>query len=96
MDIKMNKLNPSFQKQNLFYIICLLSLLLLVFSSCSTNGKDQMIEKTLFGKLDDGREVYLYTLKNNSGAQVQIINYGARVVSLAIPDRNGNFADIVT
>jgi aldose 1-epimerase len=96
MDIKMNKLNPSSQKQNLFYIICLLSLLLLVFSSCSTNGKDQMIEKTLFGKLDDGREVYLYTLKNNSGGQVQIINYGARVVSLAMPDRNGNFADIVT
>ena len=96
MDIKMNKLNSAPKKQNLFYFICFLSLLLLIFSSCTTNGKDQMIEKKLFGKLDDGREVYLYTLKNSSGAQVQIINYGARVVSLTMPDRNGNFADIVT
>jgi aldose 1-epimerase len=55
-----------------------------------------MIEKTLFGKLDDGREVFLYTLKNNTGAEVKIINYGARVVSLTMPDRDGNFTDIVT
>ena len=92
----MNKLNSVKPKQNLFYIICLFSLLLLIISSCSTSRENQMIKKTLFGKLDDGREVFLYTLKNNTGAEVKIINYGARVVSLTMPDRNGNFADIVT
>ena len=92
----MNKPYPITPKQNLFYIICLFPLLLLIISSCSTNRENQMIEKTLFGKLDDGREVFLYTLKNNTGAEVKIINYGARVVSLTMPDRNGNFADIVT
>ena len=92
----MNNLNSYRSVQKSFLILCLLSFLMLTFISCSTNRKDQMIEKTIFGKLDDGREVFLYTLTNDSGAQVKIINYGARVVSLTMPDRNGNFADIVT
>jgi len=60
-----------------------------------TNKKDHaMIEKSLFGKLKDGKEVYMYTLKNKPGATVKIITYGATVVSLTAPDRNGKYADI--
>ncbi len=58
-----------------------------------TDGK--MIEKNVFGKLKDGREVYLFTLRNKSGAEVKITNYGATVVSLTMPDRNGKFDDVV-
>ena len=76
--------------------LLLFPLLIFIFYTCSTNRENQMIEKKIFGKLDDGREVFLYTLKNNTGSKVQIINYGARVVSLTVPDRKGNFADIVT
>lgn len=92
----MKRLNLNPAKLYLPYIFFICLLLLLIFTSCSTNREDQMIEKSPFGKLDDGREVYLYTLKNKSGARVQIINYGARVVSLTMPDRNGNFSDVVT
>ncbi|MBI1937177.1 MAG: galactose mutarotase [Ignavibacteriales bacterium] len=54
-----------------------------------------MIDKNLFGTLPDGQQVYSYTLKNKVGMEVSIINYGAAVVSLTAPDRNGKFEDIV-
>jgi aldose 1-epimerase len=43
----------------------------------------------------DGKMTSLYTLKNKKGMTVQITNYGARVVSLWVPDRKGNFQDVV-
>jgi len=63
------------------------------------NGKDQgikLIKNADFKGIKDGKEVCLYTLKNNSGMVAQITNYGGRVVTLWTPDRNGKFADIVT
>ena len=35
-----------------------------------------MITKELFGKLKDGREVFLYTLKNLQGASIKIMTLG--------------------
>ena len=54
-----------------------------------------MIEKTLFGTLLDGREVYQYTLKNTAGSSVKIINYGAIVTSIMVPDRNDKLENVV-
>jgi aldose 1-epimerase len=54
-----------------------------------------VIEKTLYGKLPDGHEVYQYTLMNKSGATMKVINFGAAVTSLTVPDRNGKYEDIV-
>ncbi len=53
------------------------------------------MDRTIFGKLPDGREVFQYTLANQSGVAVQIIDYGATVTSLRVPDRNGEMRDIV-
>lgn len=61
----------------------------------TTKKDSQMIEKKAFGKLKDGSEVYMFTLRNKSGAEVKIINYGATVVSLTAPDRSGKYADVV-
>ena len=61
----------------------------------SKKEEAQMVEKKLFGKLADGREVFEYTLTNANGMKAKIINYGATVVSLEVPDRNGKFADVV-
>ncbi len=88
--------NEITSKHKLILTLFLFPLLIFIFYSCSTNPENQMIEKKLFGKLNDGRDVFLYTLKNNSGSQIRIINFGARVVSLTMPDRNGTFADVVT
>jgi aldose 1-epimerase len=54
-----------------------------------------LIEKSLFGKTPSGETVELYTLKNASNAEVQIMTYGGTVVSLKVPDRSGTPGDIV-
>jgi aldose 1-epimerase len=48
-----------------------------------------------FGKLPDGRVAYLFTLTNRNHIQAWVTNYGGRIVSLSVPDRNGKFADVV-
>ncbi len=66
------------------------------FLSCQTHkGDTRMIEKSSFGRLADGTEIARYTLKNRSGMQVTISEYGAAVTSLLVPDRSGTFADVV-
>jgi aldose 1-epimerase len=52
-------------------------------------------EKQPYGVLDDGRSVDIYTLKNQQGMEATIINYGAILVSMKVPDRNGKLDDIV-
>ncbi|MGZ4788986.1 MAG: aldose epimerase family protein [Terriglobales bacterium] len=52
------------------------------------------IDKQSFGKTSDGREVFLYTLKNHNGMEVVITNFGGDVVSIKVPDRNGKMADV--
>ena len=41
------------------------------------------------------KPVKLYTLKNQNGMEVCITNYGGRVVSLCVPDRDGKATDVV-
>lgn len=47
-----------------------------------------------FGKMPDGKIVNLYTLTNTNGIRAKITNYGAILVSLEVPDRDGNLADV--
>ena len=51
-------------------------------------------DKDTFGKTSEGREVELYTLTNSNGVKARITNYGAILVSLEVPDRDGKLADI--
>ena len=52
------------------------------------------IDKESFGKTPDGQEVDLYTLTNINTIRARIITYGAILVSLEVPDRDGKPADI--
>ena len=53
------------------------------------------IEKEFFGKTSDGIDISRYTLKNSSGMEVSIINYGGIITSWKVKDRDGNYKDIV-
>jgi aldose 1-epimerase len=53
------------------------------------------LQKLTFGQTADGKRVDLYTLTNAAGMEVKITTYGATVVSLVVPDRNGKPADVV-
>jgi len=48
-----------------------------------------------FGHLPTGEPVTVYTLTNERGMRLRAINYGAIVLSVEVPDRNGERADVV-
>src|SRR5512133_2853284 len=52
------------------------------------------VEKRSFGIIN-GKEVSLYTLRNKKGLAASVTNFGATLVSLLVPDKAGNFADVV-
>jgi aldose 1-epimerase len=60
-----------------------------------TKGQSMIdVKKEPFGGLPDGTPVELYTLTNNKGLKARLMTYGAILVSLEVPDRNGTPGDI--
>lgn len=53
------------------------------------------IRKQPFGKTAGGQAVDLFELTNAAGPRAAIMTYGATVVSLEVPDRNGKPGDVV-
>jgi aldose 1-epimerase len=43
----------------------------------------------------EGKPVRLYTLRNAHGIEVHAMNYGGIIMAIRVPDRKGQFADIV-
>jgi aldose 1-epimerase len=79
-----------------FKIAWMVGILVLTLVSFSLNTEAKMgIEKQPFGKTPDGTSVDLYTLTNDNGMIVKIMNYGGTVTSLIVPDRNGKMGDVV-
>jgi len=81
-----------------------MAVLLILGSAClahagTTAGDGQKeitnVTRLAFGKLDDGREVELFTLANSQGMKVSVSTLGAAVTSLWVPDRGGKLADVV-
>ena len=68
-----------------------------LFLSCrtSTNNNLPVVDPIGFEQSLDRKKVGLYTLKNDQGMTCQITNFGGRVVSLFVRDKNGQFIDIV-
>jgi len=74
----------------------------LVLAACSSKKQennnfeavDTLVKASAFQREIDGKQVNLYTLKNDSGMVVKITNFGARIVSMLVPDKNGKYDDI--
>src|SRR5580658_10003661 len=64
-------------------------------SSCCGTTTEGTIMKEPFGKMPDGKSVEIYTLRNTNGLEARIMTYGGTLVSLKVPDRNGNLGDVV-
>ena len=43
----------------------------------------------------DGKQTYLFVLKNTNGMEVCITNFGGRIVSMMVPDKEGIMRDVV-
>lgn len=52
------------------------------------------IEIHYFGQVPNGQKTSLYTLKNAKGMTVKISDFGATIVAISVPDKNGAFDDI--
>ncbi len=52
------------------------------------------METTPFGKTAEGKEVKLFTCTNASGSILELTDYGASVVSVEVPDRDGKLANV--
>src|SRR5688572_7369816 len=72
-----------------------------IISSCNNNEQKTEtmdtktgITKAPFGEAD-GKEVFLYTLRNAKGTEVKITNYGGIVTSWVAPDKDGKSTSIV-
>ena len=78
------------------------SVIMALLSSCAP--KQQSTEVlTLSGlnpanfetMVDSVKPVKLYTLKNAAGMEVCVTNFGGRIVSIMVPDKNGEMKDVV-
>ncbi|WP_235985777.1 aldose epimerase family protein [Mucilaginibacter segetis] len=78
-----------------------------VFAACDRSAKKteatmtdttttaQLPADSAFEKTIDGKQTHLYILKNKNGMEAAMTNYGGRVVSLLVPDKNGKMTDVV-
>lgn len=69
-----------------------------LFAACSQTAKENKagIAKADFEKTIDNKQVSLWTLTNANGIEMTVTNYGGKVVSLLVPDKNGKLVDVVT
>lgn len=67
-------------------------------AACS-NPTEKSIEmpyaKSDFEGLIDGKTTRMFTMENENGMLVILTNYGAKIISVYAPDKNGNFADVL-
>ncbi|MCQ2287717.1 MAG: galactose mutarotase [Muribaculaceae bacterium] len=67
----------------------------LALAACTATGENNEGRAKAFESTVDGKATALYTLKNASGAYVEITNYGGRIVSINVPDKDGKLTDVV-
>ena len=48
-----------------------------------------------YGSIKGGKEISIFSFKNRNGVEMEVINYGAIVTTLRVPDRKGKLADVV-
>jgi len=53
------------------------------------------VQNEPFGQTEAGDEVIQYSLRNRSGMKVGLINFGAIITSVEVPDRDGKLANVV-
>ncbi|HJS08015.1 MAG TPA: aldose epimerase family protein [Pirellulales bacterium] len=76
-------------RPSLFAILLACGLTLASHPHVYAQKKSMNIEQAEFGKTPDGETVNIYTLKNANGVVVKLIDYGAAIQSLRVPDKNG-------
>lgn len=53
------------------------------------------MKKEFYGKTRDGKDVFLYTVENKNGMEMSVMNFGAILVNVIVPDKEGKKQDVV-
>ena len=53
------------------------------------------VKQSDFQRTIEGKEVGLFILKNDNGAEMAVTNYGGALVAIMVPDRNGKLANVI-
>ncbi len=53
------------------------------------------IVKSIFGTTKNGETVHAYTLSREGSIAVKLLEFGATIQSILVPDRHGNIADVI-
>ena len=53
------------------------------------------MKKRSFGITKDGKEVFLFSLENKNGVKAEVTNFGANLVSVFVPGKDGKVEDVV-
>jgi aldose 1-epimerase len=76
----------------------IISLLMLIVLSCSTKKNEKMklpYSNTDFETVVNGKPTRLFIMENKNGMVVTLTNYGAKIISVYAPGRDGKLADVV-
>lgn len=80
-------------KRERLILLTAVALAVIGLGSCGNNKAKEMVTTENFGSFE-GKDVSLYTLKNKQGDIVKLTNYGAAIVEINVPDRDGNKANV--
>ena len=85
--------------RNFKSVFAVASMAVAMFSACASGEQKALtvsgLDPAKFDTLINEKPVKLYTLKNQNGMEVCITNYGGRIVSLVVPDKDGKPTDVV-
>ncbi|MFR5960328.1 MAG: hypothetical protein ACLUHA_16110 [Bacteroides stercoris] len=81
------------------HILICRDLAALMLASCAQKNQTELtlsgLNPTKFQTVVNDAQTDLYTLKNKAGMEVCITNFGGRIVSIMVPDKNGEMKDVV-
>jgi len=84
---------------NLKQVFAGMTMAIAMLSACASGEEKALtvsgLDPVKFDTIINDKQVKLYTLKNANGMEVCITNYGARVVSLVVNDKDGKPTDVV-
>lgn len=78
--------------------LCMAVMAMCLLLSCGEKREEATLSglmKSDFVSEVEGKPTALYVLKNKNGAEACITNYGGRLVSVMVPDKNGKMTDVV-
>lgn len=84
--------------RNLLHGTMGIGLAVLALSACNSNSTaltQSGLNPAAFDSTINGKKTELVTIKNNNGMEVCLTNYGGRVVSISVPDKDGKPTDVV-